>query len=943
MDSQQLQEADDLISQLEAQLAAKLQTATPSQPGDPWWEEEEEAITSEAIASRAAIREHLEEKTQQDYEARASAAFSAAASRAAAASENSLDASNGDKALTAFSESLSRCPDATRSRIQAVARTVTRHGHTASATTRLTVVGALLPEDVTHVTPLLDALRAAVPSVRMQTAVVEAEQSPAPPAALRAARSAHDAHTLRATQYFDALDDPAMVFGLLDTAAARRLLLRKVDVPEADAASPMVWRLVNVPGVGWAPLPSAEDCGPKLPCRRWSELNEAERAEVIASARKRLLGSSEFHDLALQSASEVWIGGDGDETIETLCLRGHLRRSQLQGIVPLLSDLLSSVLDVIVEIGVMADDDDGVSSVSSKAVAEKPRKAPPAARMPWTVGGKLEQPEEDEEGDEEVVVELEPPEPPVEVSEPPRVECARCHRRRVPSASNLESWYAAVHAYSGAAASGGYGSLQHELYDAVHDEGDLVEIDGEMALTREQRLCGRCVEQAAEDIPAPTLLYELLPTIGEDDGSWRKGLRWNGGRIRKPLGGSVSSATHFPGVVCMVCNKPWRSGPLFKCATRESYHECADCHERQKPKQKQQRGVFVRVARYGGGLDHLFPSLNGLLPAAGGEEASGEQASSATSQSELLTALFTCPPRDNKARWSKWMRDFFAASSAIDRPMSMKKPSEPIVLSERGPKVLLVRNFLSGDECDHMIRLGMQMLSPSGEVGSPLQSASGMLPASARATDGIVASIEERIAKLSGIPTHADEDELNLVYRPESGKVGEGGGPALVNLHIDARLGRPYSACTVLVYLNDVSAGGGTAFPCVDQDEGLNEKYASHHRSGHDYLSVASCSSEEEHELLLVGEHVARRTPGAGGLVTKPERGSAVAFWSLNPTGGEDLAALDDKAAASPTWETWEREPLAWHGGVRVLPGGNGKWILQKFKELEAGVRGGGV
>ena len=185
MDSQQLQEADDLISQLEAQLAAKLQTATPSQPGDPWWEEEEEAITSEAIASRAAIREHLEEKTQQDYEARASAAFSAAASRAAAASENSLDASNGDKALTAFSESLSRCPDATP-RIQAVARTVTRHGHTASATTRLTVVGALLPEDVTHVTPL-STLRAAVPSVRMQTAVVEAERSPAPPAALRRA------------------------------------------------------------------------------------------------------------------------------------------------------------------------------------------------------------------------------------------------------------------------------------------------------------------------------------------------------------------------------------------------------------------------------------------------------------------------------------------------------------------------------------------------------------------------------------------------------------------------------------------------------------------------------------------------------------------------------------------------------------------------------------
>ena len=73
--------------------------------------------------------------------------------------------------------------------------------------------------------------------------------------------------------------------------------------------------------------------------------------------------------------------------------------------------------------------------------------------------GQLEQQEEDEEGDEEVVVELEPPEPPVEVSEPPQSDARGCHRRRVPSASNLESWYAAVHAYSGAAASGGYGSL----------------------------------------------------------------------------------------------------------------------------------------------------------------------------------------------------------------------------------------------------------------------------------------------------------------------------------------------------------------------------------------------------------------------------------------------------------------------------------------------------
>ena len=76
--------------------------------------------------------------------------------------------------------------------------------------------------------------------------------------------------------------------------------------------------------------------------------------------------------------------------------------------------------------------------------------------------------------------------------------------------------------------------------------------------------------------------------------------------------------------------------------------------------------------------------------------------------------------------------------------------------------------------------------------------------------------------KLSGIPTHADEDELNLVYRPESGKVGEGGGPALVNLHIDARLGRAVLCMHGSRVPQRRKRGGGTtAFPCVDQDESL--------------------------------------------------------------------------------------------------------------------------
>ena len=33
-------------------------------------------------------------------------------------------------------------------------------------------------------------------------------------------------------------------------------------------------------------------------------------------------------------------------------------------------------------------------------------------------------------------------------------------------------------------------------------------------------------------------------------------------------------------------------------------------------------------------------------------------------------------------------------------------------------------------------------------------------------------------------------------------------------------------------------------------------------------------------------------------------------------------------------------DPSTWHNGSRVLPGGGGKWIAPKFKELPASVRG---
>ena len=133
-----------------------------------------------------------------------------------------------------------------------------------------------------------------------------------------------------------------------------------------------------------------------------------------------------------------------------------------------------------------------------------------------------------------------------------------------------------------------------------------------------------------------------------------------------------------------------------------------------------------------------------------------------------------------------------------------------------------------------MIRLGMVH---SQLEGGNRVSSSGMLPPQLQETDPVVRSVEERVAQLVGIAPHADEDQINLVFRPElkkkkkktqqeqeqeqeqtqeqtrtqtqtqeqeqernskKGVAGQGDASdeMVVNLHLDARLGRPFSAVT---------------------------------------------------------------------------------------------------------------------------------------------------
>eukprot|EP00656_Telonema_subtile_P014539 TRINITY_DN17469_c0_g1_i3.p2 TRINITY_DN17469_c0_g1~~TRINITY_DN17469_c0_g1_i3.p2 ORF type:complete len:108 (+),score=32.95 TRINITY_DN17469_c0_g1_i3:302-625(+) len=67
------------------------------------------------------------------------------------------------------------------------------------------------------------------------------------------------------------------------------------------------------------------------------------------------------------------------------------------------------------------------------------------------------------------------------------------------------------------------------------------------------------------------------------------------------------------------------------------------------------------------------------------------------------------------------------------------------------------------------------------------------------------------------------------------------------------------------------------------------------------------------------------------GVVSPARRGAALVFFTINDLGPPEAP-----------WSKWQREALAWHGHVGLVPGGEGKWIMQKFKELPMQLRPGG-
>lgn len=145
-----------------------------------------------------------------------------------------------------------------------------------------------------------------------------------------------------------------------------------------------------------------------------------------------------------------------------------------------------------------------------------------------------------------------------------------------------------------------------------------------------------------------------------------------------------------------------------------------------------------------------------------------------------------------------------------------------VLLTLKAPRIVLLGNVLSGDECDELIRYGEQRLQRSPvvsdtdgatQVHAHRTSRGAMLQ---RGETELVARIEARLAALTQWPVENGEGmqllryEKGNEYRPHFDWFD----PALPGPRRHLERGGQRVG-TVVMYLSDVEQGGGTSFPNV--------------------------------------------------------------------------------------------------------------------------------
>lgn len=241
--------------------------------------------------------------------------------------------------------------------------------------------------------------------------------------------------------------------------------------------------------------------------------------------------------------------------------------------------------------------------------------------------------------------------------------------------------------------------------------------------------------------------------------------------------------------------------------------------------------------------------------------------------------------------------------------------------------IFLVPDFASREECATLLQFAAACLArsktafaralPDDEdraiVGSQSCPAAG--PSAV-----LLARVEERIARLTGLPSHEGEETLSF-RRSEA--VGDDG-HWFANVHHDKNK-QPGRAATVILYLSSLNDtdGGHTIFPTLgragsedDVDE-FREAARLAYSQGRRALGCrdksAGCGdvgglverARQECARALTGEH--------RGVAVRPQAGSALIFWSERPDG-------------TPATDMWHTACEPRRTGL------DSRWILQKFK-----------
>ncbi|XP_058093529.1 prolyl 4-hydroxylase 1 isoform X1 [Magnolia sinica] len=193
------------------------------------------------------------------------------------------------------------------------------------------------------------------------------------------------------------------------------------------------------------------------------------------------------------------------------------------------------------------------------------------------------------------------------------------------------------------------------------------------------------------------------------------------------------------------------------------------------------------------------------------------------------------------------------------------------------PRIIVLHNFLSMEECDYLRAIARPRLQVSTVVDvktgkgikSDVRTSSGMFLSSEERKYPLVKAIEKRISVFSQIPVENGEliqvlrYEKNQFYRPHHDYFAD-----TFNLKRGGQ-----RIATMLMYLSDNVVGGETYFPMAGDGE-------------------CSCGGKM-----------------VKGMCVQPTKGDAVLFWSMGLDGATDQYSI--------------------HGGCEVLEGE--KWSATKW------------